>query len=159
MTAEQNAALVRRYFEDCVSRAGLADPAAALATLDELMASDFSMSYNNATEGEAERGRDAHKAFLFEHARNFPEDRWTIETLIADGESVACQWRIRSKHARSGNSIDVRAGDFFRVRDGRLTELRRFLDFTSLGEQTRRRADSSSPAHSGPGPAKEPRSG
>lgn len=137
MSAEQNAHLVRRYFEECVNHAGGPDHERALAVVDELMSPEFVMFYNDDTDAEATRGREAHKDFLVEHARNFPDDHWTIEALIADDDVVACRWRIISRHARTGNAIDVRAADFYRVRDGRLAELRRFLDFKSLARQTR----------------------
>jgi len=103
----------------------------------ELLSVDFVMSYNNETDAEAARGRERHKEFLVRHARNFPDDHWTVEALVADEEMVACQWRIQATHAETGNPIDVRAADFFRVRNGRLAELRRFLDFESLDQQRR----------------------
>ena len=140
MSATQNASLVRRYFEECVNGAGGPDQGRALAIVDELLSPDFMMFFNNDTDAEATRGRDLHKEFLVEHARNFPNDHWTVEALLAEEEAAACQWRIQSNHARTGNAIDVRAADFFRVRDGRLAELRRFLDFKSLDRQTRRHA-------------------
>jgi ketosteroid isomerase-like protein len=142
MSAERSADLVRRYFEECVSRAGGPDQDRALAIVDELMRSDFVMFYNNDTDAEATRGRESHKAFLVEHSLAFPDDHWTIEALIAAENVVACRWRIISSHARTGNAIDLRAADFYRVRDGRLAELRRFLDFKSLGRQTRPAAGS-----------------
>ncbi len=137
MSAEQNAALVRRYFEECVSGASGPDQDHALAILDGLLTDDFVMFYNNDTDEEATRGGERHKEFLVEHARVYPDDHWTVEALVADGEIVACRWRIRATHAKTGNRIDVRTADFFRVRDGRLAELRRFLDFRSLKHQTR----------------------
>jgi len=137
MSAEQNAALVRRYFEECVSGASGPDQEHALSIVDEILTEDFVMFYNNATDAKADRGREHHKEFLVDHARAYPDDHWTIEALLADEEAAACWWRIQARHARTGNPIDVRAGDFFRIRDGRLAELRRFLDFKSLDRQTR----------------------
>jgi len=137
MSAEQNAALVRRYFEECVSGARGPEQRHAIALVDDLMTPDFVMFYNNDTDAQATRGRELHKAFLVEHAENFPDDHWTIEALIADEDTAACLWRIQSSHAKTGNAIDVRAADFYRFRDGRLEEMRRFLDFKSLGRQTR----------------------
>jgi len=137
MSAEQNDALVRRYFEECVSGASGPDQRHAIALVDDLMSADFVMFYNNDTDAQATRGRELHKAFLVEHAANFPDDHWTIEALIADEDTAACLWRIQSSHAKTGNAIDVRAADFYRFRDGRLAEMRRFLDFKSLGRQTR----------------------
>jgi ketosteroid isomerase-like protein len=137
MSTQLNLSLVRRYFTECVSCASGPDQHRALGVVDELLSVDFVMSYNNETDAEAAHGRERHKEFLVEHARNFPDDHWTVEALVADDELVACHWRIQATHAETGNSIDIRAADFFRVRDGRLAELRRFLDFESLGHQER----------------------
>jgi ketosteroid isomerase-like protein len=137
MSTQQNLSLVRRYFTECVSGASGPDQHRALAVVDELLRADFVMFYNNETDAEAAHGRERHKEFLVEHARTFPDDHWTVEALVADEEMVACQWRIQATHAETGNPIDVRAADFFRVRNGRLAELRRFLDFASLGHQER----------------------
>ena len=137
MSAEDNAALIRRYFAECVSGASGPQQQRALALVDDLMTPDFVMFYNNDTDADALRGREQHKAFLVEHAQNFPDDHWTIEALIADEDAAACVWRIQSSHARTGNAIDVRAADFYKFRDGRLAEMRRFLDFRSLGRQMR----------------------
>jgi ketosteroid isomerase-like protein len=137
MSAEQNAALVRRYFEECVSGASGPEQRHAVALVDDLMTADFAMYYNNDTDAQAMRGRELHKEFLVDHAQSFPDDHWTIEALIADVDTAVCLWRIQSRHAKTGNAIDVRAADFYRFRDGRLAEMRRFLDFKSLGRQTR----------------------
>ena len=137
MSTVQNALLVRRYFEECVNRAGGPEQHRALTILDEVLTDDFVMFFNNETDEEATRGRERHREFVVGHAEEYPDDHWTVEALIADDETAACQWRILAKHAKTGNPIDVRAADFYRVRDGRLAELRRFLDFRSLHQQTR----------------------
>src|SRR5215813_11346676 len=103
--------------------------------LDELMTEDFVMYFNNQSEAAASHGLDAHKTFMRRHAQNFTGACWMVETLLADEATVACQWRIQATHVPSGNPIDVRAADMYRLRDGRLAKLRRFLDFRSLGEQ------------------------
>ena len=139
----RNAELVRRYFDDCVGRLGGPGREAALSVLDELLTSDFVMSYNNDPDETARSGREQHKAFLIAHAANYPEDRWTIEELVADDSVVACLWRLQSRHAKTGNDIDVRAADYFKIRDGRLHRLRRFLDFKGLDQQTQPASGSS----------------
>ena len=135
MSSKQTGGLVRRYFAECVSGASGPDQPGALAVVDELLSADFVMAYNNETDAEAAHGRDRHKDFLVEHARRFPDDHWTVEALVADEETVACLWRFESRDPRTGNAIDVRAADFFRIRNGRLAELRRFLDFESFERQ------------------------
>jgi ketosteroid isomerase-like protein len=135
MSASQNASLVRRYFTESVSAASGPEQPRALAVLDELLTADFVMRYNNETDAEASRGREGHKEFVAGHARNLPDDTWTIESIVADDDTVACVWHFEGTHARTGNQVDVRAADFFTVRDGRLAELRRFLDFKSFEAQ------------------------
>jgi ketosteroid isomerase-like protein len=136
MSIEENRSLVSRYFAESVNRINGPDRAAALGVVDELMSPDFVMVYNSDDLSRGMHGPKRHKAFLIEHARSYPDDAWTVEALVADEETVACVWRIEARHAASGNRIDVRAGDFFRVRDGQLVELRRFLDFDDLHRQT-----------------------
>ena len=132
-----NRALVERYFAECVNRMNGPDRAAALAVVESLLAADFVMTYNSGLDSEGERGVGRHQAFLVQHARAYPDDQWAIETLVADDDTVACICRIRARHAESGNLIDVRAADFYVIRDGRLASLRRFLDFEDLRAQTR----------------------
>src|SRR5215218_6638200 len=117
MSREQNSALVRRYFEECVNRVNGPDRNRALAIVDELLVADFTMYYNSDTEPAATPGPEGHKEFLVGHAESLPDDHWTIEALVADGSTVACVWHFRSSHAETGNRVDVRAADFFTVRD------------------------------------------
>ena len=139
-TSERNAALVRRYFAECVSRASGPQQPSALAVLDELLSADFVMRYNDETDAEAMRGRERHREFLVEHARTLPDDTWTLEALVADEETVACVWHFHGTHAKTRNRVEARAADFFRVRNGQLAELRRFLDFKSFEGQLRQRS-------------------
>lgn len=132
---DSNAALVRRYFTECVSAATGPHQNVALVLVDELLTADFVMLYNSQPDNEASRGRKRHKAFLIAHARRFPDDHWTIEALLAGQDLVACQWRFEANQPPPGGRIDVRAADFFKVRDGQLAELRRFLDFESFEKQ------------------------
>jgi ketosteroid isomerase-like protein len=106
-----------------------------MAVLDELLTDDFLMLYGNQNDAEAVRGRERHKEFVDRHARAFVDDKWTIEALVADEQTVACRWRIEATHAETGSRIDVRAADFYTARNGRLAELRRFLDFRSFEAQ------------------------
>jgi ketosteroid isomerase-like protein len=147
MSIDNNIDLIRRYFDECASAVGGSDRNRALALVDELLSPDFVMQYNNEPVAEVERGRDRHKQFLIEHSRDFPDDRWTVEAVVADEHVAACSWRIEARHAKTGNAIDVRAADFYTIRDGRLAEMRRFLDFASLQEQVRPRTNRSR-AHS-----------
>lgn len=138
MSIEQNRSLVGRYYTESVSAATGPDQTGAVSVIDELMTDDFVMAYNNDGDADAMHGRERHKQFLIEHARNFPEDDWTVEAVVADEAVVACRWRFQGIHAKTGNRVDQRAADFFSVRGGRVAELRRFLDFESFSKQLER---------------------
>lgn len=137
MPADRNAALVHRYFEECVSGASGSDHARAVAMVDELMTDDFVMFFNSDTDAEGRRGRQRHKEFLVGHAARFPDDDWKVDMLISNGSAAACQWLFRGRDAPTGNRVEIRAADFYTIRDGQLAELRRFLDFRELDRQTR----------------------
>jgi ketosteroid isomerase-like protein len=135
MSIEENLATVHRYYEECANDAD-PDKKRALAVVDEILGTDFAMYYNNESDAEARRGKDKHKEFLVGHARAFRGERWTVERIVADEQTVASQWRIQATHTKTGNTIDLRGADFFTIRNGHLAELRRFLDFRTLTEQT-----------------------
>jgi ketosteroid isomerase-like protein len=136
MSAEKNIATVRRYYEECTTDDGDPDKKHALAVVDEILSADFTMYFNNESNAEARHGRDKHKEFLVGHTRSFRGERWTVEAIIADEQTVASRWRIQATHTKTGNPIDLRAADFFTIRNGQLAGLRRFLDFRTLMEQT-----------------------
>jgi ketosteroid isomerase-like protein len=135
MSSQKNIATVKRYFAECLNQSGAPDPSPDLALLDELLVEDFVMYYNNQTNDAAMHGLAKHKEFVLRHARGFTQANWIVDHLLAGEDSVACQWRILATHTASGNPIDVRAMDMYRMRDGRIAELRRFLDYKSLNEQ------------------------
>jgi ketosteroid isomerase-like protein len=135
MSAEANIAIVRRYYEECTNDYGDPEKKRALAVADELLSPDFAMSYNTQSDVEAMRGKDTHKEFLLGHTQAFPGERWTIEGIVADERTVACQVRVEAAHADTGNPINIRMADFFTVQHGQLIELRRYLDFQTLMEQ------------------------
>jgi ketosteroid isomerase-like protein len=135
MSAEKNIAIVRRYYAECTTDDGDPDKTHALAVVDELFSTDFTMYFNTDSDTEAMRGKETHKDFLVGHTRAYRGERWTVEAIIADEQTVASRWRIQATHTDTGNLIDLRAADFFTLRNGQLAELRRFLDFRTLTEQ------------------------
>ena len=134
MSAEHNIATVRRYYQECAND-GDPHKTQALVVVNEILSTDFAMAYNDQRDGEAGRGRDAHKAFLTGHAQMFPWEHWTIDAIVADEQLVACRWHVHATHADTGNPVDLWGADFFTIRQGQLADLRRFLDFATLREQ------------------------
>jgi len=135
MASKENIALALSYYEDCANDYGDPEKTRAMEAADRLLSDDFVLYYNNDSDDEAREGREGHKQFLLRHTHSFPGERWTIEAAVADDQVVACQWHLRATDAKTGNPIDLRAADFFAVRDGRLAALRRFLDFRDLDKQ------------------------
>lgn len=135
MSVEANIAIARRYYEECTNDYGDPRKERAQAVVDELLAPDFAMRYNSEGEDEARYGADMHKQFLVDHTQAFQGERWTIEAIVADEQTVACQLRVRATHTETGNPVDIRFADFFIVKNGRLAELHRFLDWETLGAQ------------------------
>ncbi len=135
MSREQNTALALRYYAECPPDDGDPEKKRALQVADEILSDDFTMYFNGEADDEAMHGRDAHKDFLVGHTQAFGGERWTVEAVVADDSTVACQWRCVATHRETDNPIDILAADFFTVRDGRLAMLRRFLDFETLEVQ------------------------
>jgi ketosteroid isomerase-like protein len=135
MSSHPNVALAVRYYEECANDYGDPDKTRAMECVDELLAPDFVMRYNGARDDEAMRGIDRHKQFLIDHTRAYQGEHWTVEAVVADDRTVACQWRLLATHTETGNAIDLRAADFFTVEDGRFVTLHRYLDFKTLDQQ------------------------
>ena len=145
MSVDQNTALALRYYAECPPDDGDPEKNRARQTVDEILSPDFIMYFNGDRDDEAMHGRDEHKEFLVAHTRAFAGERWSVEAMVVDENTVACQWRCRATHSETQNPVDVLAADFFTVRDGRLAVLRRFLDFTLL-DALQSEASASEPA-------------
>lgn len=135
MSREQNIALALRYYEECPRDDGDPQKKRARQVADEILSDDFTMYFNGEADDEAMHGRETHKDFLVGHTQAFGGERWSVEAVVADERTVACQWRGLATHRETNNPIDILAADFFTVRDGRLAILRRFLDFETLKAQ------------------------
>lgn len=145
MSVEQNTALALRYYAECPPDDGDPEKKRARQTVDEILSPDFVMYFNGDSDEDAMHGRDTHKGFLVGHTAAFGGERWSVEAMVVDENTVATQWRCRATHTETQKPVDVLAADFFTVRDGRLAVLRRFLDFALL-DALRAEASASEPA-------------
>ena len=101
MSSDLNSALALRYYTECTNDDGDPDKKRALGVVDELLSPDFTMYFNGDDDDEAMHGRDEHKDFLIAHTRAFPGERWSVENMVADEHTVACQWRCRATHSET----------------------------------------------------------
>lgn len=124
-SAEENKALVRRYFElqqEDVQQEN------DFHALEEVLASDYTLHGVPGSEGDL-TGRDAVEAYLRKMLDAFPDATATIEELVAEGDTVAYRGSFTATHEgefmgipATGETVTVDATGFFRIEDGKIAE-------------------------------------
>jgi len=118
--SEANKDCVRRLYEDVWTRGkvGLLDTLIGAAYVD-----------HNPASGQA-AGTGGVKARVETLRQAFPDLRFAVEDLVAEGDLVAARFSWRGTHKGeaflgippSGKAILVRGMEFYRLRDGRIVE-------------------------------------
>jgi predicted ester cyclase len=99
MSAEENKAVVRRFFEEVVNEGNL-------NTVDEIFASHFVL-HDPRYDGPCEGSPDDVKTIVEEIRTAFPDVRVNIEHQIADeNDSVATRWTGTGAHEGEIDSIE-----------------------------------------------------
>lgn len=126
---DANKAVVLRYF-DAFNRGDL-------ARLGDIVTED----YGDRLEGQA-AGIDVIRNYLQGLKAGFPDFTWTIEQVIAEGDRVAVMNRVSGTHlgdfgglAATGNRVDFRAFQIYRIQDGKLAEHWEVADFAAFQAQ------------------------
>ncbi len=126
--SEANKAVLRRYVEEILNQGNL-------ALADELFSADY--VFRAASFPEL-RGREARKEFDKIHRNAFPDRRFTIDELVAEGDKVVGRWTLTGTHrgewagvAATGKKVSVSGISTFRVRNGRVTD--EFVQWDALG--------------------------
>ena len=88
MSTEQDKMLARRLFEEIWNSKNL-------AVMDELVAPNF--VFHNAVK--TLYGPEDYKRFAMSYHNAFPEARFTVEDVIAEGDTVALRWVARGAHS------------------------------------------------------------
>jgi steroid delta-isomerase-like uncharacterized protein len=137
MSTEANKALVRRYYEE-IANAENVDAATSVA--DSLLSPAFAFYTLNDDQGT--HGLQQHKEFLVWHHNAVPDQHWTVEAIVAEGELVATHWRTSGTQRGeflgvlpTGRRIALQGMDLFRLADDRIAELRRFFDLMDVMQQ------------------------
>ena len=120
MSAEDNKALVRRWFEELFNEAKL-DLADEIVTPDHVSHDPSTPEHLPGPEGERQLVTLVRGAF--------PDGRMSIEDLVAEGDAVAVRWTFRGTHrgefmgvAPTGRSVTMEKMDLFRITDGQIAE-------------------------------------
>jgi len=118
--SEANKECVRRLYDDVWTRGkvGLLDTLIGAAYVD-----------HNPASGQA-AGAEGVKGRVETLREAFPDLRFAVEELVAEGDLVAARFSWRGTHKGeaflgippSGKAILVRGMEFFRLRDGRIVE-------------------------------------
>jgi steroid delta-isomerase-like uncharacterized protein len=137
MSTEANKALVRRYYEE-IANAENVDAATSVA--DSLLTPAFAFYTLNDDQGT--HGLQQHKEFLVWHHNAVPDQHWTVEAIVAEGDLVATHWRTSGTQRGeflgvlpTGRRIALQGMDLFRLADDRIAELRRFFDLMDVMQQ------------------------
>lgn len=122
-TIEENKALVRRVLEESFSK-GTVD------VLEEVLAEDF-VAHAPSEPGHGAETQDRERlAEEIERNREaFPDMTFTVEELIAEGDSVAVRWSARGTHQGelmglepTDKEISLKGMNFLHVKDGKIAE-------------------------------------
>ncbi len=100
-----------------------------LEAFDRLLAMDF-VRHCEATPDVTVTTREDFKQFYRETARTFPDQRMTLDTLVADGDRVAFWGKFSgTQHGAmgpfppTGKRMESDCAGIFRIEDGRIAEL------------------------------------
>jgi predicted ester cyclase len=132
MTAEQNKAIVRRFFE-----AFEADDQGAF---DEVLAPDL-VAYSHGMPGP--QNREAHLQAIRAWNAAFGDTRFTIEEQIAEGDKVATRVTMRATHDRgdfqglppTDKQIQSSGVTIERIAGGKIVERRVSSDWLGIMQQ------------------------
>jgi steroid delta-isomerase-like uncharacterized protein len=132
MTAEENKALVRRWFAELDKR--------NLSIIDELLSADY-VDHNPPLPGLPE-GREGVWRASLALAAAFPDAEHTIEDQVAEGDKVMTRLTVRASFRGeilgfqpTGKTVEVRGIAVHRIVDGKLVEHWAQADMAGFMEQ------------------------
>jgi steroid delta-isomerase-like uncharacterized protein len=127
--SEQNKTNVRRLFEEVWNKGHV--PVA-----DELFAPTY--THHDSSTPDVGRGPDGEKKRVALYRNAFPDIRFTVEDIIAEGETVVARWSCRGTHKGELNGIAPTSKQFnitgvsiVRFTNGKMSE--GFVNWDALG--------------------------
>lgn len=134
-TAEENKALVRRWFEEVWTK-GRSD------AIDEMFAADGIAHGLSDDAGNPLRGPADFKPFHEIFCGAFPDIEVVVEEMIAEGDLVAARCSVRGKHtgdhlgiAASNAPVQFTGMNIVRIKDGKIVEAWNNFDFMKMNKQ------------------------
>jgi steroid delta-isomerase-like uncharacterized protein len=131
--SEQNKAVVRRWLEEAFNQG-------KVQVLDEICADDY-VEYDPAYPGGQLR-RDGVKQAIPIYRSAFPDIRFVIEDMIAEGDKVAVYWTMTATNLGAfrgipptGKRAEAEGMTLVRLRNGKSIEARSCWDATGLRQR------------------------
>lgn len=118
---KQSKELVRRVYEDVRSEGNL-------DVVDEIFSRDY-VGHDPTAQPEEVHGPAGFKEQTVGYRSVFPDLRFTIDSLVEEGDEVVARWSARGTHHGSmtgeeptGNEIEISGFGSWRIEDGRVAE-------------------------------------
>jgi steroid delta-isomerase-like uncharacterized protein len=118
--SEVNKNVVRRLFEEVWNKGNL-------PVTDELFAPNY--AHHDTSTPDVGRGPESEKKRATLYRTAFPDLRFTVEDIIADGETVMARWSCRGTHkgdlsgiAPTGKQFTISGISIARLANGKMTE-------------------------------------
>jgi steroid delta-isomerase-like uncharacterized protein len=131
VTTRSNKHIMERF-----TREFLTSGDAALA--EEFLSPDIVMHFA----GQRQQGRDSYVAIVAANQVAFPDLLWTVEDMVADGDTVAVRYTMTGTHRGdfagvppTGKAVAAQSMAFYRLADGKIVEERAQLDMLSVLQQ------------------------
>ncbi|MFF8029106.1 ester cyclase [Streptomyces sp. NPDC007896] len=92
--------------------------------------------------GRTQQGRDTYLGVVAANMKAFPDLKWTVEDMRAEGDTVAVRYTMTGTHRgpfagveATGKAIRAESMAFYRLAHGRIVEERAQLDMLSILQQ------------------------
>ena len=123
--SEENKAVVRRFFEELLSTDNL-------AVADELLSPGFRFYFAGSPDP---MNLERYKEFLVARRVTFPDRRFAVEDMIAEGDKVSARFTMCGTHAPSGREVSMTGIDMIRLAEGKMVEDRVEVDQLGMMQQ------------------------
>ena len=132
MSIEENKAVVRRFFEELLSTDNF-------AIADEILSAGFRFYFAGSPEP---LDLEHYKEFLRARRAAFPDRRFLVEDMIAEGDKVSARFTMHGTHkgelrgiAPTGTEVRMTGIDMIRLADGKMVEDRVEVDQLGMMQQ------------------------
>ena len=133
MATEENKALVRRFYEEVWDRGNV-------EFAQEVFADDYLRHDLRPTA--AAPGPDGQRQIAAAFRAAFPDLRWHVDLLLAEGDLVVGRWTASGTNtgpwagmAATGRHVTFSGVNIFRIRDGKVVEIWNHRDDLGLAQQ------------------------